>query len=42
MIIVGQTDVSTSDEYDGDISTSEEENNYYYNEYVLNHDVSLT
>ena len=29
----------TSDEYDGDVSTSEDE--YYYNKYGLNHDVSL-
>ena len=30
-----QNDVSTSNEYNGDISTQEEENNYY-DEYRLN------
>ena len=41
-VLLSQNDVSTSNEYDGGVSTSEKENNYYCNEYGLNHNVSLT
>ena len=41
-VLLSQNDVSTSNEYDGGVSTREEDNNYYCIEYGLNHNVSLT
>ena len=39
LVVKHRYDVSTSNEYDGGVSTSEEENNYNYycTEYGLNH-----